>query len=91
MDDPYKLPLPTTIPHKTMAVHGTPHSALPLPTPLPPCRRRKPRALAKLPPPLPSWPPPSRCCRRASAAVVVFVYIVIVVAVSVAVAVDAFS
>jgi hypothetical protein len=23
MDDPYKLPLPT-IPHKTMAVHGTP-------------------------------------------------------------------
>ena len=26
MDDPYKLPLPT-IPHKTMAVHGTPRSA----------------------------------------------------------------
>jgi hypothetical protein len=26
MDDPYKLPLPT-IPHKTMAVHGTPLSA----------------------------------------------------------------
>ena len=25
MDDPYKLPLPT-IPHKTMAVHGTPRS-----------------------------------------------------------------
>ena len=26
MNDPYKLPLPT-IPHKTMAVHGTPRSA----------------------------------------------------------------
>ncbi len=26
MHDPYKLPLPT-IHHKTMAVHGTPHSA----------------------------------------------------------------
>ena len=33
MDDPYKLPLPT-IPHKTMAVHGTPRSAL-LPPPTP--------------------------------------------------------
>ncbi len=26
MNDPYKLPLPS-IPHKTMAVHGTPRSA----------------------------------------------------------------
>ena len=33
MDDPYKLPLPT-IPHKTMAVHGTPRSAL-MPPPSP--------------------------------------------------------
>jgi hypothetical protein len=58
------------------------------------CRRLQRRALAKLPPPLPSWPSPPRFRRAAAvaaAAAFAFVSIVIVVAVivTVSVAIDA--
>ncbi len=73
--------------------HHAATAVLPLPTPLPRCRRLERRALAKLLPPLPSWLLPLRCCRAAAvaAAAVAFVSIVIVIAVivTVSVAIDA--
>ncbi len=72
---------------------AAPPAALPLPTPPPRCHRLKRHALAKLPPPLPSWLSPPRCRRAAAAAAaaVAFVSIVIVVTVivTVSVAIDA--
>ncbi len=67
-------------------------AALLLPTPPLHCHHRcHRRALAKLPPPPPSWPLPPRCCHRASVAAVAFVSIVIAVAVIVIVVIVAVS